>query len=388
MMRNNRISFKAPALKPRLGIYVHVPFCVSKCSYCDFYSIIPNGKAVDEYINAVKKHLIEYANICTQYSVDTIYFGGGTPSAIGAKNIESILKTIRKSFAVSKNAEITCEVNPDSADKRFLSKIYKSGVNRLSIGIQSANDENLIMLGRRHNFETAQKTVEFAKKAKFSNISVDFMYGLQGQNLKDVIDELNEFIELDVQHISTYQLKLEEGTKMYKEAPILPDEDTSADMYLEISKRLKAFGFEHYEISNFAKASCQSQHNNKYWDLSEYLGIGPSAHSYLGGKRFYFDSDVSRYVNAIKNGDDIVVDEDEISYEERHCEYIMLKLRTTQGITETEFQNKFSAEFLKYEERMKPFLDTGHMTFKDGNYALTEQGFLISNTIISKIIDE
>ncbi|MDP4110248.1 MAG: radical SAM family heme chaperone HemW, partial [Bacillota bacterium] len=293
-----------------LGIYVHVPFCRSKCGYCDFCSVAgADLKLKDKYVKAVIEHMRESASLSKSYTVDTVYFGGGTPTSIGEKLLIKLLSAIRKSFSVSKSAEITVEANPESAGLKTLKRLRKAGFNRISIGVQSSNDAELKALGRIHTYADAETAVKNARAAGFDNLSLDLMYGLPGQTQEVFLASAAKIMALSPEHISCYALKLEPGTPMCLAAPPLPSDDAVADMYLDVTKHLESAGYEHYEISNYAKPSRRSRHNQKYWDLSEYLGFGPSSHSFFGGRRFSYTKDIEAYVNGFLS-DGTVLDED------------------------------------------------------------------------------
>lgn len=365
-----------------LGLYVHIPFCKSKCSYCDFYSVELNQDLIENYVNSLILHIEEYGSISTNYTIDTIYIGGGTPSAIGYKNLILILKAIKKNFDVLKKSEITVEINPESCDKKLLKKLFKNGVNRISFGVQTSNDKKLSSLSRIHTFDMAKDAIFLAKTIGFTNISVDLIYGLTNQTLKDVQGDLLQFLQLDVPHISTYALKIEEGTKLYRQNVEPLDDDLVADMYDYICTTLNQANFEHYEISNFCKKGYQSKHNMKYWNLDEYLGIGASAHSFFCNTRFGFISSIDEYMSERT----IVERDDTVPFETRFGEYIMLKLRTKNGVDSDEFYQIFKVDFNNYLPKCQKFIDNGYATYQNGVFSLTEKGFFISNSIINHII--
>ena len=275
--------------KTPLGIYIHVPFCRSKCQYCDFYSLTAkDDKLMDGYLNAVMAHIKETGALAPGYKVDTIYFGGGTPSVFGADGLAPLLSAIRRNFDVDNNAEITFEANPDSVSDSLLKRLRAEGFNRVSLGIQCADDEILKKIGRPHNFEQARSAVQRIRKAGFKNLSVDLMYGLPNQTMAGWRNTLESVLNLNPEHISCYGLKVEEGTPLYdyKDFCNLPSDDDQADMYLAACEMLRSYGFRQYEISNFARKGLYSRHNMKYWTGGEYLGFGPNASSDFAGKRF------------------------------------------------------------------------------------------------------
>ena len=271
-----------------LGIYIHIPFCVKKCGYCDFYSIEgAQDKLKSQYVHALISHIREYAKLINSYEVDTVYFGGGSPAQIGAQNIALIIKELKKGFDVKDDSEITIELNPENRDRKLFRALRRAGINRLSIGAQSMDDGELKLLSRSHSANDTVEAVSIARNCGFDNISLDMIYALPGQSIKSVLETAKRIAILSPEHISAYNLKLDSGCPMYKMKDQLPDDDTQADMYLSIIESLKDEGYSQYEISNFSKPGKFSKHNMKYWDLSEYLGFGCAAHSFYGGKRFF-----------------------------------------------------------------------------------------------------
>ncbi|MFR6394140.1 MAG: radical SAM family heme chaperone HemW [Oscillospiraceae bacterium] len=272
-MKKNTVQKDLP-----LGLYIHIPFCRSKCAYCDFYSLAGAEERMDDYCRALERHLAEVAPQAECHKADTVYFGGGTPSYLGAERLCRLLGSIRKLYKVDKHAEITLEANPDSAtDRKALKRLRKAGFNRLSLGVQSMDDALLQTIGRIHTRQQVQEAVAAARKAGFKNLSLDLIYGLPGQTMEGWEKTLSDAVGLHPEHLSCYGLKLEEGTPLYRRQGELtfPDEDMQADMYLYAVEFLKQCGYEQYEISNFAKPGFASRHNLKYWLMQEYAGFGP-----------------------------------------------------------------------------------------------------------------
>ena len=365
--------------KKPLGIYIHVPFCRSKCIYCDFYSLTDkDDKLMDAYLNAICTHIRESGALAPGYHVDTIYFGGGTPSFFGADGMVTILSAIRKSFHVDLRAEITFEANPDSITDRLLRR-----------GVQCDDDEILKKLGRPHNFEQVVNAVKRIRRAGYKNLSLDLIYGLPGQSQESWEKTLQNVIALKPEHISCYGLKVEEGTPLYQyqEYMDLPDDDTQADMYLSAVNILRRNGFRQYEISNFAQRGHASKHNLKYWMGDEYLGFGPDASSDFAGKRFSVIRDLQGYIEGIRDGGQVLREVQEIPQRERAGEYLMTRLRTTTGIYKEEYENKFLLPFEPIEDVLRAAADRRHAyTDGKGRWRLTAEGFLVSNSIISDLL--
>lgn len=373
-----------------LGLYIHIPFCKSKCIYCDFYSLAGAEKEMNRYTAALSQHLAETAPLVDSYLVDSIYFGGGTPSLLGTRRLSRLLKTISKYYHVAGDAEITLEANPDSAgDWRKLRALRKAGINRVSLGVQSANDKDLQTLGRPHTFAQAVDAVGAVRTAGIKNLSLDLIYGLPDQTLPHWQRSLNHAAALEPEHISCYGLKVEEGTPLWdrRNDVNLPNGDAQADMYLWAVERLAQLGYKQYEISNFAKPGFASRHNLKYWTLGEYAGFGPGAHSDLGGTRYAFVRDLAAYCQGIKGGGDILAESERIPPRERDLEYLMLGLRTTQGIDRREFESRFGLPFAPMETVLRQFLDSGHAIQSGSRWRLTPEGFLVSNPIIGQVLD-
>ena len=373
-----------------LGIYIHVPFCRSKCQYCDFYSLTnKDDKLMEGYLRAVCAHIKESGQLAPGYRVDTIFFGGGTPSFLGADGMATILTAIRRNFDVDSNAEITFEANPDSVSDKLLTRLRAEGFNRVSLGIQCDDDEILKKIGRPHDYAQAVSAVQRIRKAGFRNMSVDLMYGLPNQTLNGWKDTLERVLALGPDHISCYGLKLEEGTPMYdyRDFLNLPDDDMQADMYLAAVEILRARGFRQYEISNFARKGLYSRHNMKYWTGGEYLGFGPNASSDFAGRRFTIIRDLQGYIDGIKNGGEVLQDVEDIPIRERAGEYLMMRLRTSAGIIKEEYERAYLLPFGPIEEALERFRTFGHAARnEEGRWRLTPKGFLISNTIISDLL--
>lgn len=367
--------------KPVLGLYIHIPFCKAKCAYCDFYSLAHSEEKMDAYTAALLRHLEEVAPRAAGMQVDTVYFGGGTPSYLGPARLIRILQTVQRRYDVTKDAEITLEANPDSAgDWRALRKLRRAGFNRLSLGVQSTDDGLLRRIGRIHTYEQVQQAVAAARKAKFTNLSLDLIYGLPGQTLEDWQRTLADAAALGPEHLSCYGLKLEEGTPLWQQRQelTLPDDDAQADMYLYTVAALSEAGYGQYEISNFAKAGRESRHNLKYWRMQEYAGFGPGAHSDFGGVRYGYVRDLDGYIA----GRLVLAESETDGTLARDFEYVMLSLRTTEGIDRRTFENRYRQRFDAMEQLFIRYEQAGLAQRTEGGWRLTPRGFLVSNSII------
>ena len=369
--------------KKSLGIYVHIPFCRSKCEYCDFYSV-PGARSrdlMDRYLDAVILHIREAAQGAAGYEVDTVYFGGGTPSFFGAGGLAKIFAEIDRRFDVSRDAEVSLEANPDSVTLPMLTRLRRAGFNRISIGVQSDDDAQLKALGRPHTYRQAQQAVSLSRRAGFDNVSVDLMFGLPSQSRESWMQTLRNVIDLKADHISCYGLKVEPGTKLwtYKDCANLPDDDAQADMYFYAVETLEQFGYHQYEISNFAHDGFICRHNMKYWVGDEYLGFGPGAHSDFGGRRFA----CARDLNAYLAGGESLSESACPAEKEREEERVMLALRTVQGLDLSTLREDTRDAEAVLEECARH----GLAQKENGCWHLTPQGFLVSNAVIVRVLE-
>ena len=366
----------------KIGLYLHIPFCKRKCPYCDFFSSDDPMKGCtqqgfDSYTALLCGRIKKYAYLLKR-EADTVYFGGGTPSLIGDDRLCRILETAKKCFGI-RDAEITLEVNPEKRDIDF-EKLRYAGFNRISIGLQSADNRELKALGRLHNAEDAENCIASAKRAGFENISLDLMLAVPEQTEESMYRSIDFCADSGARHISAYLLKIEQGTPFYRNKEKLPlfDDDTQAEFYLSAVRRLKERGFIQYEISNFAKTGYEGRHNLKYWHDEEYLGLGPSAHSFIGGRRFYFE----RSFEAFRS--DVTVDDGEGGDPE---EYIMLALRLREGVDYKKYRERFGSEFPReYRANAEKFSGTGLIVLDDRGFRFTPEGFAVSNSLISEIL--
>ncbi len=374
-----------------LGLYIHVPFCQQKCRYCDFYSLSQSESRMTEYTRALCAHLKEMAPHAGSHAVDTVYFGGGTPSYLGVKLLKTILAAVEKHYTLARNAEITLEANPDSAsDWKALRTLRRAGFNRISIGMQSASDEELRAVGRIHSFAQVQESVEAARKAKLKNVSLDLIYGLPNQTMESFRASLEAAVKLNPEHISCYGLKLEEGTPLFQERTslTLADDDLQADMCLFAVSYLKEHGYGQYEISNFAKPGFESRHNLKYWTLSEYVGFGPGSHSDFGGVRYSFGRDLQAYIDGTLHGGEMPVESEDLPNWTRDTEYIMLRMRTVQGIDPRYYERIFRQRFSIFLPLLEQYEKAGFAERGEHDtWHFTAKGFLLSNTLINGLLD-
>lgn len=387
-----KLSFDAK--RKTVGLYFHIPFCVRKCQYCDFYSVPGASDSFkDFYVKALILHIEEHKLQLAEYDVDTVYFGGGTPSLLTEGQIRDIIRKIKTTFHVRRNAEITMEVNPGTVNYHKLRGYRRAGVNRLSIGWQSISDRDLQICGRVHSSKDNYLAVDDAKRAGFKNISVDIMFGLPAQTVTSVLGSIDMALRMGVKHISFYGLKIEEGTPFAKleHTLKLPDEDSEREMYFAGCEYLKSAGFVHYEISNFAIPGYQSRHNLKYWNCDEYIGFGAAAHSYFGNKRFNYKSNADLYIrNFTENyfGETIVEKVIDIPEGTGMAEYVMVRFRLSEGIVLSEFRKRFGRSFESvYLAKIAPYLKSGHIIKTGKGYAFTEQGMYVSNYILSRVVD-
>ncbi len=364
-----------------IGLYVHIPFCVKKCNYCDFCSFAIDDRK--DYIDALCREIDGYKG--KNISVDTIFFGGGTPSLLSADEFFQISRHIKDSFEVLDNAEFTLEANPKTLNKENLSAYIKSGVNRISMGLQSIHENELKILGRIHNFNDFLDTYKMVINSGIDNINIDLMYGIPDQTLDSFKQTLMSVLSLRPSHISLYGLILEKGTKFYesKESLNFPSEDEECDMYFFAQKIMQKFGFNHYEISNYSKQGMESHHNLKYWRDEEYIGLGLSAYSYFEGKRFGNTTSFADYL-AGKNR---IAFKEFIDKENEAYEYVMLHTRLKEGFSFSDYINRFGVDFVSgREELISKFEKSGHIIISNGRLSFTDKGMYVSNSLLTELI--
>ena len=360
-----------------IGLYIHVPFCKRKCPYCDFYSQSITPDTEIQYVDALIRNIQKYKST----EVDSIYFGGGTPSVLSDLSFQRIFSAIRNNFRLIE-PEISLEANPCSVDLKKLEFFREVGFNRISFGVQSCVDSELKKLGRLHNFEQAKTAILNAKKAGFYNISADLMIGIPEQTSESLSVSLNELSKLPLTHISAYMLKIEKSTPYNTQSiiNILPDEDSVADLYLQTINELEKNGFEQYEISNFSKKGFECRHNLKYWRCEEYIGLGPSAHSFFNGKRYEVPRSLDDFIsNEFQN--EIVNEEHPHTFDE----VAMLRLRLTEGLSKKACE-EFNVNFDSIIKKAEPLKKAGLIDIFNDRIVITKEGFLVSNSIIGKII--
>lgn len=344
---------------------------------------------MDRYLDAVILHIREAAQGAAGYEVDTVYFGGGTPSFFGAGGLAKIFAEIDRRFDVSRDAEVSLEANPDSVTLPMLTRLRRAGFNRISIGVQSDDDAQLKALGRPHNYRQAQQAVSLSRRAGFDNVSVDLMFGLPNQSREQWMQTLRNVIDLKADHISCYGLKVEPGTKLwsYKDCANLPDDDAQADMYFYAVETLEQFGYHQYEISNFAHDGFICRHNMKYWVGDEYLGFGPCAASDFAGRRFTIKPDLEGYIKGVMDKGQILSESELVPLRERAGEYLMLRLRTVDGIEKGEYTRSFLLPFEPIEEILLRLQMQEYAAFTSGRWHLTPKGFMLSNTILVELLE-
>jgi len=385
--QNNSISKET-------AIYIHMPFCEHKCIYCDFYSIITKDNVIS-FLQALKKEIKYYADLhSSDRIVNSIFFGGGTPSLMSPKYIHEIIELVRKRFTIAGDVEVTLETNPGTVDKAKLIEFNKIGINRLSIGIQSFNENELKFLTRIHDKQTAIDTVFNAKNAGFENISIDLIFNLPEQTRKVWMNNLITALSLPINHISTYSLILERGTilnKMVLDGKVKIQsaeggDDYDADLYESTIDFLTENGFNQYEVSNFAKEGYECRHNNSYWHYKDYFGFGTSAHSFIDGRRYWNFSSLKKYISEIEKNHFAVAGSEQLSYEQRLNEYVMLALRSS-GINLNEMQKLFGNEWLNEEISYLEKLEEGNFLIKEsGLIKLTKSGYAVCDEIIKNLM--
>lgn len=372
------------------GIYIHIPFCKQRCRYCSFFSSTSNGEK-KHYIDVLCKEIETRSDYLNDSNIETIYFGGGTPSTLSESDFTKIFSTIESRFNICQEAEITMEGNPDDFSDEYLAMLRNQPFNRISMGVQSFNDAILKTLGRRHDAARAIKAYESARTAGFDNISIDLMFALPGSNAESWTKDLETAIALQPEHISAYNLTYEEGTQLYRamrQGTIVPlDEDGNIEQFTMLIDRLTAAGYKHYEISNFALPGRESRHNSSYWHNIPYLGCGAAAHSYNGTSRRWNIADIPLYIKGIENGNGDY-EEEILSENERYNDTLLTRLRTSDGLPLKWMEENFSEKLNRYMlKNAKKHIDAGTLTITDkDSIRLTKKGIFISDAIIRDLI--
>lgn len=366
-----------------LGLYFHVPFCRGKCPYCDFYSLDGTPEGMDAYVAAVLRAMGPWGEKLRGREIATVYFGGGTPSLLGAERLARLLQGVKEGFALAPGAEVTLEANPTHVDRAFFQGVREAGFDRLSMGLQSANEEELRLLGRAHSPRQAVRAVEDARAAGFSNISLDLMLGLPGGSREKLGRSIDFAAGLGVEHISSYILKVEPGTPFARQGVEVPDDDSTAEQYLFAVEELAKRGYGQYEISNFAKPGRESRHNLLYWRGEEYLGFGPGAHSFFEGRRFYYPRDLEGFLQGNSPVDDGPGGD--------FGEFAMLNLRLTRGLRRGDCLSRFGAEGgALFDEALENARHCPSRLLRADGEAIsfTPEGFLVSNALLVKLLGE
>lgn len=371
------------------GIYIHIPFCKSKCAYCDFYSVALLTKK-DLFIDTLLKEVEIQKNYLENEKIETLYFGGGTPSVLAFYEIEKIINQLKKFHTIDQKAEVTLEANPDDLDKDYLKEIHSIGINRLSIGVQSFIDRDLKQMRRRHSAQKAVDIITQAQDIGFNNISADLIYGLPEMGMKEWEYNIDKLLELKIQHISAYHLTIEKNTLFYKwqksKMLNLPSEVESKEQFEKLINKTTEGGFIHYEISNFGLDGYFSKHNTNYWKNKKYLGLGPSAHSYNQKSRQWNISNVTKYIELV-NENNCSYEMENLSVNERFNEYVMTSLRTIWGIDTNKVVNDFGKSYFDYLKKMSdPYIVSDHLELRDDILCLSKKGIFISDYIIRDLI--
>lgn len=371
------------------GIYVHIPFCKTRCIYCDFYSTTCS-ELKSQYIRALCRELTERKEYLKGEAVETIYFGGGTPSQLSEEDFKEVFKTIEQVYGTRKATEVTLEANPDDLTEEYTQMLRTLPFNRISMGIQTFDDATLRLLNRRHNAAQAIEAVQRCRQAGFQNISIDLIYGLPGENDQRWAQDLQQAVSLNVKHISAYHLIYEEGTPLYKmlqqHSVSQVDEDSSLNFFSTLIDTLSAAGYEHYEISNFCKPEMYSRHNTSYWQGIPYLGCGPSAHSFDGNSREWNVASLNQYLSSVEQGQRLHETE-QLDTRTRYNEYIITGLRTMWGISTEELKSKFGDRLWEYcSEQAKPYLENGKLKLHNDRLKLTREGIFVSDGIMSDLL--
>lgn len=366
------------------GLYIHIPFCLSKCDYCSFYSV-ESFQSISEFIQSLVQEMEFYKEFNLEFN--TIYFGGGTPSLLSIEQISEILKSIYRFFKICSHSEITIEVNPSDLSFDYLKSLFRLGVNRLNIGIQSLDDYTLNVLGRRHKAKDGIEALVAARKSGFENLGIDLIYGVHGQDIQQWQNTLNQVLSFSPEHLSCYQLSLESNTPLFRryrsENLSLPSEEKSLDYFFTTSQMMTEAGYIHYEVSNFARTSAlKSQHNIKYWRHDPYIGLGPSAHSFIERRRWWNVSDVFKYINDIHIRRKPIEQVEELTLEELAFEALFLGLRTNEGIDLIDYRTRFGIDLMRNKRReINNMIEAKLMEIKEERLYPTLSGMALADSL-------
>ncbi len=374
-----------------LGLYIHIPFCVQKCNYCDFCSAPAPDATRAAYVDALCRQLAAISPLAAGRTVDTVYFGGGTPTLLSGAELGRIMQTVRAHYTLCADAEITAECNPVTNAAGLFEGLVAAGINRVSIGLQSIHAQELALLGRLHTFADFEATLAAARAAGLSNISADVMFGIPAQTVRSFTQTLETLCNLSPAHISAYGLRIEESTPFGKRRDTLPlpNEDEEAEMAELVASYLPARGYVRYEISNYAKTGCESRHNLRYWLGDDYLGFGPGAHSLLNGVRFETPPDTAAYITAVQQErfDALFTNRHTLTPHERREEYVMLRMRLARGVNKQDFLARFGLPFDTAYGDLTPLIRGGFLIEDNTRVAFTARGMQLSNAILSEWLD-
>ena len=384
-MRYALCHFLGYSMNPKLpGLYIHIPFCVSRCHYCDFYSST-SLSSLPDFLNGLFREMEMYRHTFNPF--DTVYIGGGTPSLLRPEQLETLLEKARKVFGIMPESEITVETNPADLDQPFLESMRQAGINRINIGTQSFDERVLGFLGRRHSVKKALSAIEASRKAGFRNIGLDLIYGVPGQNLEGWLDSLDQAVVFLPEHISCYQLTLETATPLGRRYATgefsIPGEEQQREFFLETSRFLNDAGYTHYEVSNFALGSeYTSRHNQKYWDHSPYLGLGPAAHSFQFDQRWWNCRSLAQYLSSVSAGSLPVEGRETLTIEQMQLEALYLGLRTKMGIDHQDFRNRYHADLLTEKKELLVKLKEAELiSIQNGHLCPTVAGLAVADRL-------
>lgn len=372
-----------------LGIYVHIPFCLQKCGYCDFVSFCSTDEQREEYISALITEIEKLSPFAKERTISTVYIGGGTPTTLSNSQLSRILNSLHENFDIKEDAEITVEANPETVTLKLMRSLKDAGVNRISLGVQAMQDKHLKAIGRIHDVKKVIEAYASCKIAGFNNINYDLIFALPNQSKNEFLDGLCDLLKLEPPHLSLYSLQLEEGTPLYADKNNLKfvSEDEERNIYYEAREILKASGLYQYEISNFAKQGFESRHNLRYWNCSEYLGIGLNASSYFNNVRYTNPCDLTEYLNFVQNFKPLYKENDALTENEQMSEILVLGLRKTDGIKLKDFEQKFKKDiFSVFKKQINKHIESGLISLSEDKLYLTEKGIDLSNQVLCDFI--